>query len=161
MRGQVYTKVDVKGSNTRREGKLWPETYSWLLRWCLGLGLTSRPILDSGPLWLGLRHDVCIRIVLHLDDKVTVLFKLRVAEDPVQCSFQVMVLKKGSSQCTQHSGLIKFRTSAPDVKQLGELVPSTSESEAWTLPLSHLCPPPAVTRKWFRAAHQLWSLHLS
>lgn len=82
-------------------------------------GLTSRSILDSGPFRLGLGHDVCIGIVLHLNHEVTVLFKLWVAEDPVQCPFQVMILKKGNPQCIQSPGLIMSQTIVPGVKQLG------------------------------------------
>lgn len=82
-------------------------------------GLTSRSILDSGPFRLGLRHDVGIGVVLHLNHKVTVLFKLRVAEDPIQRPFQVMILKKGEPQGIQCPGLIMSQTFAPGVKQLG------------------------------------------
>lgn len=56
--------------------------------------LTSRSILDSGSFRLGLRNNVRIGIILHLDHKVAVLLKLRVAKDPIQCSFQVTILIK-------------------------------------------------------------------
>ena len=56
--------------------------------------LTSRSILDSRSFRFGLRNDVRIGVILHLDHKVTVLLKLRVAKDPIQCSFQVTILIK-------------------------------------------------------------------
>ena len=59
-----------------------------------GKELTSRSILDSRSFGLGLGNDVGIGVILHLDHKVTVLLKLRVAEDPIQCSFQVTILIK-------------------------------------------------------------------
>lgn len=111
--------------------EVWPEIHSWLLRWCLGQGLTSRSILDSGPFRLGLRHDVCIGIVLHLNHKVAVLFKLRVAEDPVQRPFQVMILKKGNSQCFQCPGLITSWTFAPGVKHPGRKPELTGSKHLW------------------------------
>lgn len=59
-----------------------------------GKELTSRSILDSRSFRLGLGNNVCIGVILHLDHKVTVLLKLGVAKDPIQCSFQVTVLIK-------------------------------------------------------------------
>jgi hypothetical protein len=65
-----------------------------ILRQWLRQELTSRSILYSRSFRLGLRNDVCIGVILHLNHKVTVLFKLRVAKDPIQCSFQVIILTK-------------------------------------------------------------------
>lgn len=71
-----------------------PNVESQLLRQSLRQELTSRSILDSGSFWLGLRDYVSIGVILHLDHKVTVFLKLRVAKDPIQCSFQVTILIK-------------------------------------------------------------------
>ena len=71
-----------------------PNVQSRLLRQSLSQELTSRSILDSRSFRLGFRNNVCIGVILHLDHKVTVFLKLRVAKDPIQCSFQVTILIK-------------------------------------------------------------------
>lgn len=76
------------------EGRAWAECVVRLLRQSLRQELTSRSILDSRSFRLGLRNYVCIGVILHLDHKVTVLLKLRVTKDPIQCSFQVIILIK-------------------------------------------------------------------
>lgn len=71
-----------------------PSVQSQWLRQPLRQELTSRSILDSRPFRLGLRNNVGVGVILHLDHEVTVLLKLRVAEDPIQGSFQVTILIK-------------------------------------------------------------------
>ena len=84
--------LKVSTFRSGREGH--EENVPWPLKQALRQELTSRSILDSRSFGFGLRNDVRVGVILHLDHKVTVLLKLRVAKDPIQCSFQITILMK-------------------------------------------------------------------
>lgn len=63
--------------------------------------LTSRPISDPGSLRPRLCKDIGISVVVHIhyvQSRLTFFLKFRVAEDPFQCTLQIIVLQVKQSK---------------------------------------------------------------